>query len=162
MKGSITLKVVEVGGNRESLHVVTEGLNHLEVLGLLQEAMHAELCHSGVEEKEPLASKPSKLFSYEARTGVDDCSYYQLVSPSGIRLNLHNADKDTPAFIEEANATIRERTTAADKANPTSYAVVDTDNFASDYPDEKFVLQGLSKETAEQAAKYINDRLCRG
>jgi hypothetical protein len=46
-------------------------------------------------------------FSYEHRYGVDDHSYYQLTSPSGLRLNLHNANKDTAAFIEEANAAIR-------------------------------------------------------
>jgi hypothetical protein len=34
--------------------------------------------------------------------------------------------------------------------------IVDTDNFDSDYPDEKFILGILRKEEAEEIAEVIN------
>ncbi len=40
------------------------------------------------------------------------------------------------------------------------YQIVETDNFGSDYPDEKFVsLPLLRKDDAEAIAKVINDKL---
>ena len=38
------------------------------------------------------------------------------------------------------------------------YGIVDSDNFGSDYPDEKFIVAcWLKKETAETIAKILND-----
>lgn len=49
-----------------------------------------------------------KLFSYQHRHSDYDPSYYRLYSPSGLSLCLVNCDKDTEAFIAEANTAITE------------------------------------------------------
>lgn len=44
----------------------------------------------------------------------------------------------------------------------TLYRIVETDNYAGDYPDEYFVnLPSMSKEHAEYIAQAINKVLCR-
>jgi hypothetical protein len=50
----------------------------------------------------------AKLFSYQHRHSDFDPSHYRLSSPSGLSLCLANCDKDTGAFIDEANAPIAE------------------------------------------------------
>lgn len=37
------------------------------------------------------------------------------------------------------------------------FRIVETDNFGSDYPDEKFHLPPMPRELCEQIAKIIND-----
>lgn len=39
------------------------------------------------------------------------------------------------------------------------FAIVNTDNFGGDYPDEKFLLQNLSEKQAERIAAVINQEL---
>lgn len=38
-----------------------------------------------------------------------------------------------------------------------SMRIIDTDNFGGDYPNEKFHLFGMSKDTAEKICKLLND-----
>lgn len=40
------------------------------------------------------------------------------------------------------------------------YAIVETDNFNGDYPDEKFLLRGLTEGAAKKIAAIVNDELC--
>lgn len=41
------------------------------------------------------------------------------------------------------------------------FAVVNTDNFGSDYPDEKFVFRGIrSRYSADRIADAVNEEFC--